>query len=75
MQVCLFLLITGLFLAWQGKKMHDEKRSRIERIFRETREHSVLETPLQILGPNAATPRTGVRGSRLLKGSATGTTP
>lgn len=72
MQVCFLLMAIGLFLGWQGKKMHDKKRSRIERIFRETREYQVSEAPKQITGSTA--PRTATRASRLPKGSATGTT-
>ena len=72
MQVCLLLVAIGLFMGWQGKKMHDKKRSRIERIFRETREDQAPEGAKQITGSTAS--RTSSRASRLPKGSATGTT-
>ena len=54
MKVCLGLLSIGVFLAWQGKKMHDKKRGRIERIFRETREYQPDEKSGRQRGKNAA---------------------
>ncbi|MBL9049036.1 MAG: hypothetical protein JNK19_02865 [Tabrizicola sp.] len=55
MKVCFGLIAIGAFLTWQGKKMHDKKRSRIERIFRETQEYLIAETPTPTAGSNAAT--------------------
>ncbi len=54
MKVCLGLLVIGSFLVWEGKKMHDKKRNRIARIFKETREYGGGATPAQNLGNNAA---------------------
>ena len=45
--VCLLCVCVGAFLIYQGFKMHGRKRSRIERIFSETRE---------LVGPTSATP-------------------
>lgn len=75
MQVCLVLVFFGCFLLWQGKKMHDKKRNRIERIFRETRDYQPLDVLALTAGKNATTARISTRESRLPKDSAAGTTP
>ena len=53
MKFCVGLLLIGAFLLWQGKKMHDKKRNRIDRIFRETREYETASTPSKGIGSNA----------------------